>query len=203
MIEDTARAVLNANTSLNISLLNLRDWSSLRKSVPTDNNYRQISLNHHFRVVREPLKQRGLQQATVWEGENCREVTCLSVLTWTKGMFIDSRTRWDVTNHGFAQIERCFLKHMELWLVWSFRRDILRNLKIFKHTAYFPLKISATLWSYLEQESEWVSKGSLKRRAECLAISEGWELHFKQHKETGQINFILVYPEYHFNTWSM
>lgn len=33
MIEDTARAVLNANTSLNIPLLNLRDWSSLRKTV--------------------------------------------------------------------------------------------------------------------------------------------------------------------------
>ena len=33
MIEDTAREVLNANTSLNTSLLNLRDWSSLRKTV--------------------------------------------------------------------------------------------------------------------------------------------------------------------------
>lgn len=108
------------------------------------------------------------------------------------GVFADSRTRWDVTNHGFAQIERCFLKHMELWLVWSFGEDMLRNLKIFKHTPYFPLKISAKLWSYLEQEGERISKGSLRRRAECLAISEGWELHSKQHKENRWINFILV-----------
>lgn len=78
---------------------------------------------------------------------------------------------------------------MELWLVWSFREDTLRNLKIFKHTPYFPFKISAKLWSYLEQEGERISKGSLRRKAECLAISEGWELHFKQHR---WINFILV-----------
>ena len=69
---------------------------------------------------------------------------------------------------------------------------MLRNLKIFKHTPYFPLKISAKLWSYLEQEGERISKGSLRRRAECLAISEGWELHSKQHKENRWINFILV-----------